>query len=96
MTTSTEERHLRRLARLLDGGEFTLVLMVHEDAGERDRIAQWITDEVGGEIVRIGPEDTPSTTVLLERATADLNGNDPPGAVSAGCTAGSNTRHLTC
>ena len=42
---------------------FTRVFMVHENAGGRDRIAQQIADE----IVRIGPDDTPSTTALLER-----------------------------
>ena len=75
MTTSTEEQHLRRLARRLDGREmFTLVFMVHDEGSERDRIAQRILDEAGGEIVWTGPDDKASTTALLER----LAGEAPP------------------
>lgn len=74
MTTSTEEQHLRRLARLLDGREtFTLVFMVHDEGSERDRIAQRILDEAGGEIVRTGPDDKASTTALLERLAGEAS-----------------------
>ena len=71
-TRQTEEQHLRRLRRLLDGRTtFTLVFLVADENAERERIGARIASLMGGETVRIGADDEASTTSLLGRLAGE-------------------------